>query len=561
MPILKSLKRWLTKSTVATLTACMTLSSIVSPIASAYAESTGSGSDTTSSDPIVGSLSLVSMFDPEHSAITGGHSFVLFTSYTDGLELNFTDLYGHYEMTDEFKATTEADASQLSWKANFDDFAAKDGSNISLADYLKYTEDARKNAAFEYHSLWQAIFDYGDTCFKYTPGDAQTDKRYRKTSYTTTLNAGEYITVGSYVSASSMYEMLEYAVTDSTAYKELVRIIDEHITGSAARETIIKQLEAYLTQYVRNEITYDELVTSIKTYMGQVLTETGLEAFLLFLGSYTNRVNILDGDAVGGVYVNRELWRQKVYQTFSPNVVYSIDITQSQLDRMLAFYNSGTANHYSMLAYNCTAVSTGAWNAAVGTDADGNKTALYADAKDDSIQGLDGFFDTPKKLYQVIKSWEGKDLGGKFETWDLVHGVSVPQYTVTYDAGDGASTVDSQTVAFGKLATAPADPTREGYTFKGWQLSGEAYDFATPVTGDITLTALWEKNAEPTPDPDPEPTPEPDPEPTPDPEPDTKPSKKSDGSLPATGDASYLVAAPLAVLGAAALVIARRRLS
>ncbi|MBQ9740748.1 MAG: Cna B-type domain-containing protein, partial [Kiritimatiellae bacterium] len=41
-----------------------------------------------------------------------------------------------------------------------------------------------------------------------------------------------------------------------------------------------------------------------------------------------------------------------------------------------------------------------------------------------------------------------------------------------------------------------ADPTRSGYTFKGWTLGGTAYDFNTPVTGSITLKAKWEKDAE-----------------------------------------------------------------
>ncbi len=553
MSLFAKLKRCLTVSAAAVLAASMTLS----PIASAYAETTGTGTAATSSDPIVGNLSLVAMFDPENSAITGGHTFVVFTSYTDGLKLNFTDLCGYYEMTDEFKATTEEDPSQLSWRTQYSEAAAQVGSTVSLEEYLQTSENSRKN---KYPSLYKAIYDYGDALFKTTEGAVQEDARYQKTSYTAALDAGEYITVGNYMNSHPSESMM-YALTKSTAYKTLLEIIDKNISGQAARDAIINQLEEYLWQYVRSEITYDTLVSNLKTYMGQVLTTTGLEIFLTFLNSYENRVNILDGDAAGGVYVNRELWRQKVYQTLSPNIVCSIDITQSQLDRMLAYYNSGTENHYAALSHNCASVCTGAWNAAVGTDSSGNKTALYADAKEDSVPGLDGFVDTPHKLYKVIQSWDGQNLGGTVEHWDLIHGVDVPQYAVTFDTGDGASTVESQTVNINACAIKPSDPTREGYTFKGWLLNGEAYDFSTPVTGAITLTASWEKNAEPTPDPDPEPTPDPDPDPEPAPEPDIKPSKKTDGDLPQTGDSAYLMAAPLAVLGAVALVIARRRLS
>ena len=68
----------------------------------------------------------------------------------------------------------------------------------------------------------------------------------------------------------------------------------------------------------------------------------------------------------------------------------------------------------------------------------------------------------------------------------------VSKYTVTFDS-DGGSAVAAQTVEDGKTATKPADPTKEGYTFVGWYLGSTAYDFSKPVTGNITLTAKWEK--------------------------------------------------------------------
>ena len=33
-----------------------------------------------------------------------------------------------------------------------------------------------------------------------------------------------------------------------------------------------------------------------------------------------------------------------------------------------------------------------------------------------------------------------------------------------------------------------------GYTFLGWYLGNDLYDFNVPVTGDITLVAKWSKN-------------------------------------------------------------------
>ena len=70
----------------------------------------------------------------------------------------------------------------------------------------------------------------------------------------------------------------------------------------------------------------------------------------------------------------------------------------------------------------------------------------------------------------------------------------VTKYTVTFNS-DGGSAVNSQTVNENAKATKPANPTKSGYTFKEWQLNGKTYDFSTPVTGNITLKAVWTKNS------------------------------------------------------------------
>ncbi len=71
-------------------------------------------------------------------------------------------------------------------------------------------------------------------------------------------------------------------------------------------------------------------------------------------------------------------------------------------------------------------------------------------------------------------------------------------YKVTFEAGEGAINVPAaQEVEHGKTVAKPADPVLDGYTFRGWLLDGEGYDFSTPVTGDLTLEASWEKDAEP----------------------------------------------------------------
>ena len=75
-------------------------------------------------------------------------------------------------------------------------------------------------------------------------------------------------------------------------------------------------------------------------------------------------------------------------------------------------------------------------------------------------------------------------------------------YTVVYHSNGGTNVASQKVLASseGVVATQPAtNPTLEGYTFVGWYtskdggqtLSDAAYDFATPLTGDLTLYAKW----------------------------------------------------------------------
>ncbi|KLU59000.1 N-acetylmuramoyl-L-alanine amidase LytC precursor [Peptococcaceae bacterium CEB3] len=68
--------------------------------------------------------------------------------------------------------------------------------------------------------------------------------------------------------------------------------------------------------------------------------------------------------------------------------------------------------------------------------------------------------------------------------------------TVTFNS-NGGSEVASQTVNYNNAAAKPSDPTKTGYTFVGWYTDSaltKAFDFGTPITGDITLYAMWSAN-------------------------------------------------------------------
>ena len=64
--------------------------------------------------------------------------------------------------------------------------------------------------------------------------------------------------------------------------------------------------------------------------------------------------------------------------------------------------------------------------------------------------------------------------------------------TVTFQS-EGGSEVASQ-IRANTPADQPADPTKEGYTFIGWYNGESEWNFETPVTADLTLTAKWQVN-------------------------------------------------------------------
>ena len=104
----------------------------------------------------------------------------------------------------------------------------------------------------------------------------------------------------------------------------------------------------------------------------------------------------------------------------------------------------------------------------------------------------------PTKTGYTFMGWE-PELPATMPAGDMTLTAQwrINRYTVTFDT-DGGSEVDAQTVAYGEKAKTPADPTKTGYTFAGWELGGNAYDFAAAVTGNMTLTAKWKDSEKPT---------------------------------------------------------------
>lgn len=144
---------------------------------------------------------------------------------------------------------------------------------------------------------------------------------------------------------------------------------------------------------------------------------------------------------------------------------------------------------------------TGAWDVTYqpGTNGSGNAVTdikFYNDALT-----LRGALFTRTGYTQV--GWATTDGGEKVYGLDDVYTKnealtlypvwSTNKYTITFDTA-GGSEIAPITQDYGTVITAPADPTREGYTFTGW-------DTEIPTTmpaENITLKARWKDTEKPT---------------------------------------------------------------
>lgn len=97
--------------------------------------------------------------------------------------------------------------------------------------------------------------------------------------------------------------------------------------------------------------------------------------------------------------------------------------------------------------------------------------------------------DTPR-----AKCYQGDP---QYSTWfdSVYQSTALATYvSVTFDT-DGGSAVASQSVRSGATAAQPADPTKDGYVFKGWYKEDTfttVFDFADPITTDTVVYAKFE---------------------------------------------------------------------
>ncbi|MBR6530574.1 MAG: InlB B-repeat-containing protein, partial [Clostridia bacterium] len=105
----------------------------------------------------------------------------------------------------------------------------------------------------------------------------------------------------------------------------------------------------------------------------------------------------------------------------------------------------------------------------------------------------------PTKIGYTFDKWtlNGADFAFTAlvtESITLKANFNINKYTVSFDS-NGGSAVESQEVEYGKTANVPTPPpVQSGYYFEAWLLDGVKFDFSTPITEPIVLTAKWSSN-------------------------------------------------------------------
>ena len=131
-----------------------------------------------------------------------------------------------------------------------------------------------------------------------------------------------------------------------------------------------------------------------------------------------------------------------------------------------------------------------------------------------TLTDVDSIFTTPPAISLNILSFDVKSSAtdGQTATQEIV--ISSDKYddttaTITFDikqlktntimfVTNSDSEIAEITVTSGSAITAPTNPTKSGYTFKGWYRDSDLmqlWDFDSEVTEDMTLYAKWKKRS------------------------------------------------------------------
>ena len=202
----------------------------------------------------------------------------------------------------------------------------------------------------------------------------------------------------------------------------------------------------------------------------QIIVKTGSD----FTAPASDDLTRPDGDT-GNFF----MWRGSNGKFYVPGDSVPADVTALTVQWTVPTYavtlhpNGGTSNSGNVTGYT------------YGVGA----TLPTADDMTNTGHTFKGWYDNENLTGSPVTAIGGTGTGNKeyWAKWEI------NQYTITFDT-NGGSEIAPITQDYGTAITAPADPTREGYTFMGW-------DREIPKTmpaENITLKARWKDIEKPT---------------------------------------------------------------
>ena len=202
----------------------------------------------------------------------------------------------------------------------------------------------------------------------------------------------------------------------------------------------------------------------------QIIVKTGSE----FTAPASDGLTRPDGDA-GSFF----MWLGSNGKLYAPGASVPADVTELTVQWTAPTYavtlntNGGTINSGNVTGYT------------YGVGA----TLPAADDMTYTGHTFKGWYDNENLTGSPVTAIGGAETGNKeyWAKWEI------NQYTITFDT-NGGSEIAPITQDYGTEITAPDNPTRKGYTFKGW-------DKEIPETmpaENITITARWKDTEKPT---------------------------------------------------------------
>lgn len=277
------------------------------------------------------------------------------------------------------------------------------------------------------------------------------------------------------------FEMNESAKPsgDVKAPQKDILVIDEYLTISGLGSVIIGNTTNNTNQYSKVTSTPNINLNGATGYI-QIALECALQAGdVITIAKNNSKVKVSDEVSASGP-------DGEVYSTATnaENVI-TVGTTSPWIDSrdLYIWYNGGGVTITSVTVNRPYTVT---FNSNGGSDVTAAKVISGAKVSEPTAPTRDG--------YRFVK-WQLSGVDYDFDATVTssftLDAVWQKTWTVTFNT-DGGNSIDAATVDNGQAVAEPTAPTKGGFDFVEWQLSGSAYNFATPVTGDITLTATWQ---------------------------------------------------------------------